>query len=111
MSDGMAFLTGAAFAGVAVLFLLKGGDNLGATSLAPAPSLPISPTNPYDPYMTAPPTPTPTSPDSRLFDFEQQRLDTERLRAILEQQRTETEQLKAQVQKSAGTHRKANSAN
>jgi len=30
MSDGMAFLTGAAFAGVASLFMLKGGTNLGA---------------------------------------------------------------------------------
>jgi hypothetical protein len=37
MSDGMAFLTGAAFAGVAVLFMLKGGTNIGATNI-PSPN-------------------------------------------------------------------------
>jgi hypothetical protein len=101
MSDGMAFLTGAAFAGVAVLFMIKGGDNIVANGLTPARQLPIAqanPSNPYDPYMATPPMATPTSPSSSLYDVERQRLDAERLRAMLEQQRTETEQLKAQLQ-------------
>lgn len=100
MSDGMAFLTGAAFAGVAVLFMLKGGDSITANSLPSVGQLPTvqtNPANPYDPYM-ATPSVTPTSPNSSLYAAEQQRLDAERLRAMLEQQRTETEQLKAQLQ-------------
>jgi hypothetical protein len=49
MSDGMAFLTGAAFAGVAVLFMLKGGGNIGA-AITPSPQpLPYSQTNPVNP--------------------------------------------------------------
>jgi hypothetical protein len=95
MSDGMAFLTGAAFAGVAVLFMLKGGTNIGATNIPSPQSLPISPTNPY---LTPTPTATLASPGSALYNYDQQRLDAERLRAMFEQQRTETEQLKAQLQ-------------
>lgn len=101
MSDGMAFLTGAAFAGVAVLFMLKGGNSITANTLPSAQQLPFAqanPSNPYDPYTATPPTPIPTSPSSSLYDVERQRLDAERLRAMLEQQRTETEQLKAQLQ-------------
>jgi hypothetical protein len=98
MSDGMAFLTGAAFAGVAVLFMLKGGTNIGATNVPSTQPLPISPTNPVNPYLTASPTPMPTIPGPTAYSTEQQRLDAERLRAMLEQQRTETEQLKAQLQ-------------
>lgn len=101
MSDGMSFLTGAAFAGVAVLLLFKGGDGLGANNLPTSRSLPATATNPYDPYnpyVTPTPTPIPTAPSSNLYNFEQQRLDGERLRAMLEQQRMETEQLKAQLQ-------------
>ncbi|HAG83618.1 MAG TPA: hypothetical protein DCL61_21325 [Cyanobacteria bacterium UBA12227] len=101
MSDGMAFLTGAAFAGVAVLFMLKGGDSLGVANLAPAQPAPISPTNPYNPYNpygTNPATPTPTSPGLPGSEFEQQQVTMERLRGMLEQQRAETEQLKAQLQ-------------
>lgn len=112
MSDGMAFLTGAAFAGVAVLFMLKGGGNIGA-AITPSPQPlpysqtnpvnpinPTSPTNPYNPYGTTPPTPYPAaSPGSAFYNnYEQQRLDSERLKVILDQQRTETEQLKAQLQ-------------
>lgn len=103
MSDGMAFLTGAAFAGVAVLFLMKGGDSLGVSNVTP-PSFPMSPgnqTNPYDPYNPYAATPSPqttTSPQAMPFEVEQQRLDAERMRVMLEQQRTETEQLRAQVQ-------------
>jgi len=96
MSDGMAFLTGAAFAGVAVLFMLKGGPNIGATNLTAPQALPISPPNPY---VTATPIPTAPVGNSALSNnYDQQRFDTERLRAMLEQQRTETEQLKAQLQ-------------
>mgnify|MGYP005844981849 CR=1 FL=1 len=98
MSDGMAFLTGAAFAGVAVLFMMKGGDSLVANNLPPANQLPISQANPYNPYVTTPPMPTPTVSSSPVFGLEQQ-VDAERLRAMFEQQRTETEQLKAQLQK------------
>jgi hypothetical protein len=96
MSDGMAFLTGAAFAGVAVLFLFKGGANIGAANIPSTQPLPISPTSPY---MTAPVTPTPASPPPNPYNnYDQQRLDAERLRAMFEQQRVETEQLKAQMQ-------------
>ncbi|HAA27861.1 MAG TPA: hypothetical protein DCE56_09605 [Cyanobacteria bacterium UBA8553] len=102
MSDGMAFLTGAAFAGVAVLFMLKGGTNLGATNVPPSQPMPISPTNttnPYDPYGTTSQTPNPAlSPGSPVYNLEQQRLENDRLRAMLEQQRIETERLKAQMQ-------------
>jgi hypothetical protein len=98
MSDGMAFLTGAAFAGVAALFMLKGGTNLGATNLPPTQPLQISPPNPTNPYMTTSPMATPASPGSAFANVEQQRLDSERMRAMFEQQRIETEQLKAQLQ-------------
>jgi len=103
MSDGMAFLTGAAFAGVAVLFMLKGGTNIGATNIPPqalpiSPTNPTNPTNPYSPYGATPGMPTPASPNPALYNNEQQRLDTEQLKAMLNQQRMETEQLKAQVQ-------------
>jgi hypothetical protein len=49
MSDGMAFLTGAAFAGVAVLFLMRGGAgaNIGAT-VPPVAQLPPSLTSSFD---------------------------------------------------------------
>jgi len=102
MSDGMAFLTGAAFAGVAVLFLIKGGTNLGATVVPPSQPMPISPTNttnPYDPYGTTAQAPNPAmSPGSPIYNLEQQRIENDRLRAMLEQQRIETERLKAQMQ-------------
>ena len=102
MSDGMAFLTGAAFAGVAVLFMLKGGPNIGAANLPPSQPMPISPTNitnPYDPYGTTPQVPNPAmSPGSPIYNLEQQRIENDRLRAMLEQQRIETERLKAQMQ-------------
>jgi hypothetical protein len=94
----MAFLTGAAFAGVAVLFMLKGGDSLGVTNMPSPRQMPIAPTNPYDPYMTNPQMPPMASPGSTVYNADQQRLDAERLRAMLEQQRTQTEQLKAQLQ-------------
>lgn len=99
MSDGMAFLTGAAFAGVAVLFMMKGGANLGATNLPPGqlPQVsPPNPTSPYNPYGTTPQALPTASPYSALTNGQQ--LDNERLRAMLEQQRAETEQLKAQLQ-------------
>lgn len=101
MSDGMAFLTGAAFAGVAVLFLLRGGPNLGATNLPSTQPLLMTPTNsnnPYNPYGVASPSLTPASPGAALYNSDQQRLEAERLKMLLEQQRTETEQLKAQLQ-------------
>ncbi len=97
MSDGMAFLTGAAFAGVAVLFMIKGGPNIGAANIPSPQSLPFSQTNPY---MV--PTPLPTaalaSPGLPAYGTEQQRLDADRLKVVLDQQRNETEQLKAQLQ-------------
>ncbi len=102
MSDGMAFLTGAAFAGVAVLFMLKGGTNIGAANVPASQPMPISPTNttnPYDPYGTTPQAPNPAiSPGSPIYNLEQQRIENDRLRAMLEQQRIETERLKAQMQ-------------
>lgn len=100
MSDGMAFLTGAAFAGVAVLFMIKGGGNIGAANIPSPGQLPIAPTiAPNNPYMTTPTMPTPmASPGAALYNNEQQRLDAERFRAMFEQQRMENEQLKAQLQ-------------
>jgi hypothetical protein len=100
MSDGMAFLTGAAFAGVAVLFMIKGGTNIGAANIPSPAQLPIAPTiAPNNPYMTTPTMPNPTvSPGAAMYNNDQQRLDAERFRAMFEQQRMETEQLKAQLQ-------------
>lgn len=99
MSDGMAFLTGAAFAGVAVLFMLKGGNNIVANTLPSSQQLPVTPTStPYNPYVTTPQTPIPASPNSTPYNYDPQGLDNQRLRAMLDQQRLETEQLKAQLQ-------------
>lgn len=98
MSDGMAFLTGAAFAGVAVLFMLKGGTNIGATNVPSSQPLPFSQTNPYGINPTANPTATLASPGLPGYNTDQQKLEADRLKVMLEQQRTETEQLKAQLQ-------------
>lgn len=103
MSDGMAFLTGAAFAGVAVLFLMKGGAgaNLGTTNV-PAQIPPVSPPNtmnPYNPYGMTPQAQPTMSPGLMPYNnYDPQRFESDRLRAILEQQRAETEQLRAQLQ-------------
>ena len=95
MSDGMAFLTGAAFAGVAVLFLMKGGTNIGATT-PPMAQLPLGPqtTTPtlYPPGMQPQALPT-ASPGAGLYNTDQQQLVR-----LLEQQRTEIEQLRQQMQ-------------
>lgn len=102
MSDGMAFLTGAAFAGVAVLFMMKGGDSLGITNAPPSQTAQLPQSNPYNPYNPAygqnPQMPVQTTPGFAGNDFEQQQVTVERLKGMLEQQRAETEQLKAQVQ-------------
>ncbi|AFZ16091.1 hypothetical protein [Allocoleopsis franciscana] len=97
MSDGMAFLTGAAFAGVAVLFLMRGGAgaNLGAT-VPPVAQLPqVSQPPLTTPFMngTQPQAMPTVSPGSALYSPDQQRLVMQ-----LEQQRTEIEQLKQQLQ-------------
>ncbi|MEQ8959955.1 MAG: hypothetical protein RLP02_18850, partial [Coleofasciculus sp. C2-GNP5-27] len=98
----MAFLTGAAFAGVAVLFMMKGGDSLGITNAPPSQTAQLPQSNPYNPYNPAygqnPQMPVQTTPGFPGNDLEQQQVTVERLRAMLEQQRAETEQLKAQVQ-------------
>ncbi|NEO97333.1 MAG: hypothetical protein F6K58_01165 [Symploca sp. SIO2E9] len=101
MSDTMSFLTGAAFAGVAVLFMIKGGDNLSATNLPSTQPLPVSPNNPYEtpynPYLTPPPTSTTASPNLNSPNYQQQ-LELAQIQPMLEQQRTEIEQLKVQMQ-------------
>lgn len=99
MSDGMAFLTGAAFAGVAVLFMLKGGAgaNLGATNVPISQPLQIAQSNPTNPYITTSPTPLSPTPGA-TFSSDQQRVESDRMRAVLDQQRIEIEQLKAQLQ-------------
>jgi hypothetical protein len=97
MSDGMAFLTGAAFAGVAVLFLMRGGAgaNIGATVPPVAQLPPVSPTPFTTPFMngTQPQAMPTVSPGSALYSPDQQRLVMQ-----LEQQRTEIEQLRQQLQ-------------
>jgi hypothetical protein len=97
MSDGMAFLTGAAFAGVAVLFLMRGGAgaNIGATVPPVAQLPPVSPTPFTTPFMngTQPQAMPTVSPGSALYSPDQQRLMMQ-----LEQQRTEIEQLRQQLQ-------------
>jgi hypothetical protein len=97
MSDGMAFLTGAAFAGVAVLFLMRGGAgaNLGATVPPVAQFPPVSPTPLTTPFMngTQPQAMPTVSPGSAIYSADQQRLVMQ-----LEQQRTEIEQLRQQLQ-------------
>ena len=97
MSDGMAFLTGAAFAGVAVLFMLKGGTNFGATNVPSSQPLPFSQTNPYG-LNPAPNTTATLASPGLPGNTDQQKLEADRLKVMLEQQRTETEQLKAQLQ-------------
>jgi hypothetical protein len=97
MSDGMAFLTGAAFAGVAVLFMIKGGTNIGSANI-PSPQLPLTQTNPYMVSPTPLPTAALASPGMPAYGTDQQRLEADRLKAMFDQQRTETEQLKAQLQ-------------
>jgi hypothetical protein len=102
MSDGMAFLTGAAFAGVAVLFMIKGGTSIGAANIPSPQPLQFSQTNPSNPYLVNPQTPNPAgtlaSPGLPAYTTDQQRFESDRLKIMLEQQRTETEQLKAQLQ-------------
>jgi hypothetical protein len=95
MSDGMAFLTGAAFAGVAVLFLMRGGANFGATAPPVAQLSPVSPAPLTTPFMngTQPQALPTASPGSALYNTDQQRLVMQ-----LEQQRTEIEQLRQQLQ-------------
>ncbi|NEO63083.1 MAG: hypothetical protein F6J98_22635, partial [Moorea sp. SIO4G2] len=99
MSDGMAFLTGAAFAGMAALFLLKGGGNMVANNLPSSQPFQISPNNPYNsPYADQPPNQALASPNlnnnlNNILNVEQQRRDTEQLKTMVEQQRAETEQL------------------
>lgn len=97
MSDGMAFLTGAAFAGVAVLFLMRGGAgaNLGVTA-PPVTQFPSTSQVPLTtPFMngTQPQAMPTVSPGSALYSPDQQRLVMQ-----LEQQRTEIEQLRQQLQ-------------
>lgn len=93
MSDNsMAFLAGGAFAGIAVLLLLKGGVNPSQANFQPAvQQSPLA----VQPTATLPPSLLPASPPGNYT--EQQRLLEERLKTQLEQQRAETEQLKAQL--------------
>lgn len=97
MSDGMAFLTGAAFAGVAVLFLMRGGAgaNLGVTAPPVTQFPPTSQVPVATPFMngTQPQAMPTVSPGSALYSPDQQRLVMQ-----LEQQRTEIEQLRQQLQ-------------
>jgi hypothetical protein len=96
MSDGMAFLTGAAFAGVAVLFLMRGGPNLGVTTPPVAQLPPVSPTTATTPFGngTIPQVQPSISPGSALYNPN----DQQQLVQLLEQQRTEMEQLRQQLQ-------------
>jgi hypothetical protein len=95
MSDGMAFLTGAAFAGVAVLFLIRGGTNFGATNPTTAQIPPVSPTTTttFYPNGVQPQVMPTASPGSALYSADQQQLVR-----LLEQQRSEIDQLRQQLQ-------------
>lgn len=94
MSDNsMAFLAGGAFAGIAVLLLLKGGVNPSQANLQPAVQqspLAVQSSAPLPPGML------PGAPYGSAY-AEQQRLMEERLRNQFEQQRAEIEQLKSQL--------------
>ncbi len=94
MSDNsMAFLAGGAFAGIAVLLLLKGGVNPSQANLQPiAQQSPLA----VQPAATVPPGMAPSAQYGSSYP-EQQRLMDDRLKYQLEQQRAETEQLKTQV--------------
>lgn len=93
MSDSMAFLAGAAFAGIAALLLLKGGGNLPASSLGTPTPLPPPPIQ----VQPTPLPPPPVTPALNNPNIEQQRNDIERLKTQLEQQRHDTEQLRDQL--------------
>ena len=94
MSDSTAFLGGAAFAGIAVLLLFKGGVSVGTSNQPPPQVLSTVPVAPSGSTTLPPPPSVQTVPP---YNFDQQRSDTEQLKSQLEQQRLETEQLKAQL--------------
>ena len=94
MSETTSFLGGAALAGLAAVTLLKGGVSATAPSFTSS-QIPIQP---Y-PTATMPSLGVPsTSGAPTVYDLEQQRVQTEQLKAQFEQQRVQTEQLKAQIQ-------------
>ncbi|MBE9013584.1 hypothetical protein IQ250_25655 [Pseudanabaenaceae cyanobacterium LEGE 13415] len=94
MSETTSFLGGAALAGLAAVILLRGGVGSTNTPMF-SPSQPLPnygyPVQPGVPVPTAPPTTTGTDADN-------QRIETEQLKALVEQQRVQTEQLKTQLQ-------------
>ena len=95
MSESMAFIGGAALAGIAALVLLKGAVNPGIPNLAASTAVPPLPAQPS---MNTIPGQVPTaSPDMTAY-FTRQQMETDRLKEQLEQYRTETEQLKVQMQ-------------
>lgn len=97
MSETTSFLGGAALAGLAAVILLKGGVTTNSPTVSPPQTLP-----PY-PYPTISPSPFNTVPPAAtgtlsIEELEKQRLETERLKAVVEQQRVQTDQLKTQIQ-------------
>ncbi|MCT7950976.1 hypothetical protein NG798_14345 [Ancylothrix sp. C2] len=92
MSDSMAFVAGAAVAGIAALLLFRGTGN--PLENSPPPNLVPSPPAAVQPQPT--PLPVPTTPTLNPV-LEQQRLDIEKLKAQLEQQRNDAEQLRQQL--------------
>ncbi|MBD1934543.1 MULTISPECIES: heterocyst differentiation related protein [Cyanophyceae] len=104
MSDkSMAFLAGAAFAGIAAIVLLKTGGSAGQTNLSAYTAVPPPPLG--QPSMTGqlpppPPAANAIAPQDQTQSSSyclRQQNDTERLRDQLEQQRNETEQMKLQL--------------
>ncbi|HEY9809400.1 MAG TPA: hypothetical protein V6D13_08655 [Halomicronema sp.] len=95
MSDSMAFVAGAAVAGIAALLLFRGSSN--PLENYPPPNLVPSPPPTVQPQPT--PLPVPPAPGATSLNpaIEQQRLDIEKLKAQLEQQRNDAEQLRQQL--------------
>ncbi len=95
MSDSMAFVAGAAVAGIAALLLFRASGN--PLENYPPPNLAPSPPATVQPQQT--PLPVPPAPGTPSLNpaMEQQRLDIERLKAQLEQQRNDAEQLRQQL--------------
>lgn len=97
----MAFLAGAAFAGIVAFVLLRTGTTPGQYNNLPnySPNYSVVPPPPDQSSYNSTQLPLPPSSTSQdmSYYYGRQQSDTQRLKEQLEQQRSETEQVKAQL--------------